>query len=255
MELHKITKGCTAGRQTTDALESNSGAFPRVRLATHRRCEDPTCAGNSSQYESPLFIGCHKSTVVSWLTGGIARADAIMGHTHRKRSERSKSMIVTRLTHRVLLVLVCCLAIISLPLTAGAQGILKKGVEGVKKGVETGAEKTKEGAEAVGHGVKKAVTGEDTNTSRMKSSETKPNTEPSQATRPSEPATRSQTVTPSEKTTGESSRRSTDTGRAARGGERLPGTAAELPLLALIGVLALAAAGTSKLIRRVRVMK
>jgi hypothetical protein len=146
-------------------------------------------------------------------------------------------MIVTRLTQRVLLVLVCCLAIISLPLSAGAQGIIKKGVEGVKKGVETGAEKTKEGAEAVGHGVKKAVTGEDTSTSQ--STETKPSTEPSQATTPSAPATRSQT----------------DTERAARAAERLPATAGELPLLALIGVLALSAAGTAQLIRRVRLMK
>jgi hypothetical protein len=171
-------------------------------------------------------------------------------------------MIVTRLTQRVLLVLVCCLAIISLPVAAGAQDIIKKGAEGVKKGVETGVDKTKEGAEAVGHGVKegaesvgqgvkKAVTGEDTSTSRMKSTETEP-TKPAQATTPS---TRSQTVTPSERTTGEPRSSSRETENAATRGERLPGTAGELPLLALIGVLALAGYGTSKLIRRVRVMK
>jgi hypothetical protein len=153
----------------------------------------------------------------------------------------------TGLTQRVFLVLVCSLAIIFLPLSAGAQGILKKGAEGVQKGVETGAEKTKEGAEAVGHGVKKAVTGEDT---------TKPSTEPSQSTMPSQstaPSTRSK-PTPSQSTTGEpgSSARSSEQKAA---GKKLPATAGELPLLALIGVLSLAAAGTSRLMRRGRVVK
>jgi hypothetical protein len=151
-------------------------------------------------------------------------------------------MIVTRLTQRVLLAFVCGLAIISLPVAAGAQGIIKKGAEGVQKGVETGVDKTKEGAEAVGHGVKKAVTGEDTSTSRMKSTQTEP-TKPSQAT------------TPTERTTGEPRSSSRETENAATRGERLPATAGELPLLALIGVLALAGYGTSKLTRRVRVMK
>jgi hypothetical protein len=158
-------------------------------------------------------------------------------------------MNATRLTQRVLLALICCLAIIFLPLSGGAQGILKKGVEGVQKGVETGAEKTKEGAEAVGHGVKKAVTGEDTSTTRMKQ------TEPAQTTAPSEPATRSRTTAPSQATAGETGKKSSSTKHARAGGERLPATAGELPLIALIGVSALAASGTTKLIRRARAVK
>jgi len=184
-------------------------------------------------------------------------------------------MKVTRLTQRVLLALVCCLAIIFLPVSAGAQNIFKKGAQGVQKGVETGAEKTKEGAEAVGHGVKegaeavghgakegaeavghgvkKAVTDDDTSTTRMKSTET--NTEPSQTTAPSEPSTRSRTTTtPSQTTGGEKSSDSRATERGTAGGQRLPATAGELPLIALIGVLALAASGTARLIRRVRVV-
>ena len=140
-------------------------------------------------------------------------------------------MKVTRLTQRVLLALVCSLAIISLPLSGGAQNILKKGAQGIQKGVETGAEKTKEGAEAVGHGVKKAVTGEDTSDSRMKS------TAPSQTTAPS---TSSQTTKPE---------------RARANGEHLTATAGEFPLIALIGISALAASGTVTFIRRVRAVK
>ena len=145
-------------------------------------------------------------------------------------------MKVTRLTQRVLLALVCSLAIISLPLSAGAQNILKKGAQGIQKGVETGVDKTKEGAEAVGHGVKKAVTGEDTSDSRMKS------TEPSQATAPSQttaPSTGSQTTRPSQTRT-----RGTATATARANGEHLPATAGEFPLIALIGISALAASGT-----------
>ena len=170
----------------------------------------------------------------------------------RTRSDWSKSMNGTGLTQRVFLVLVCCLAIIFLPLSAGAQGILEKGAEGVKKGVETGAEKTKEGAEAVGHETKKVITGDDTSTSRIKSTESQ-STEPSQSTTPSGTSTRSQSTTSSRSTTTESSTSKGTEHRA--GGKKLPKTAGELPLLALIGVLSLAAAGTSKLIRRVRVVK
>jgi hypothetical protein len=160
----------------------------------------------------------------------------------------------TGLTQRVFLVLVCCLAIIFLPLSAGAQGIIKKGAEGVQKGVETGAEKTKEGAEAVGHGAKKAITGEDTSTSRMKSTETNQSTEPSQTTTPSGTDTRSRSTTSSQSTTTESSSTSRNTAQRA-GTKKLPRTAGELPLLALAGVLSLAAAGTSRLLRRVRADK
>ena len=155
-------------------------------------------------------------------------------------------MKVTRLTQRVLLALVCSLAIISLPLSAGAQNILKKGAQGIQKGVETGVDKTKEGAEAVGHGVKKAVTGEDTS-DRMKSTEPSQTTTPSQTTAPS---TSSQTTRPSHTRT-----RGTSTATARANGEHLPATAGEFPLIALIGISALAASGTATFIRRARAVK
>ena len=157
-------------------------------------------------------------------------------------------MSTTRLT-KILLALACCLAIVLIPVAASAQeGVInkgaegvKKGAEGVKKGAETAGEATKEGAESVGHGVKKAVTGEDKDTSRMKGSETTPSTEPSQTTTPSSEAkkstTRTESTTTTEKKESEESR-------------KLPGTAGELPLLALAGALALAAAGAVRVIRR-----
>ena len=159
-------------------------------------------------------------------------------------------MNATRLTQRVFLVLVCCLAIVFLPLSAGAQGILEKGAKGVQKGVETGAEKTKEGAEAVGRGTKKVITGEDTSTTTTQEQ----TTTPSQSTMPSDTTTRSKPMTSSQSTTTESSSTSRSTEQKA-GGKKLPKTAGELPLLALIGVLSLAAAGTSRLIRRGRLVK
>ncbi len=131
-------------------------------------------------------------------------------------------MIVIRVTQKVLLAVACCFALILVPLSVGAQtpgGVIQKGAEGVKKGVETGAEKTKEGAEAVGEGVKKTITGDEAN--RQKSTGTESNAEPSQ-------------------TTTETQKR----------GKHLPGTAGELPLLALAGGLSLAASGVLKLIRR-----
>ena len=67
--------------------------------------------------------------------------------------------MITRLTHKVLLAIACCFALVCVvPLSAGAQGgIIKKGAQGVKKGVETGVEKTKEGAEYVGRETKEGV--------------------------------------------------------------------------------------------------
>ena len=144
-------------------------------------------------------------------------------------------MIVIRLTQKVLLAVACCLALILVPLSVGAQtpgGVIKKGAEGVKKGAETGAEKTKEGAEAVGKGVKKTIPGQDTNDNRHKSTDTESNAEPSQAT------------------SGESTSESTDTQQAQKGSKQLPGTAGELPLLALAGGLGLAASTILKLIHR-----
>jgi cobalamin biosynthesis Mg chelatase CobN len=152
-------------------------------------------------------------------------------------------MTATKHTVKILLAVTCCLFIVLVPLSvsSNAQNVLQKGAQGVQKGVETGAEKTKEGTQATGREIKKGVTGEDTstNTQRMKSEEqTTPSTE--QQTTPS---TRTQTT--------RESRRSTTTTTEKKEGN-LPKTAGELPLLALVGALALGAAGVSRVLRRVR---
>jgi hypothetical protein len=152
---------------------------------------------------------------------------------------------MTARTLRTLLALTCGLFIVLAPLShaALAQGLIKKGVEGVQKGVETGVDKTKEGVDATGRAIKKGVTGEDdtytntdTNTQRMK-----PQTTPGTTT----PSTESQTTT-----------RSTGTSRSAKGGakegQQLPKTAGELPLLALIGTLALGTAAGSRILLRAK---
>src|SRR5215510_8623480 len=133
-------------------------------------------------------------------------------------------MFGTRRTREFLLVLACCFALVLIPLSASAQGdLLKKGAHGVQKGVETGAEKTKEGAEAVGHGVKKAVTGEDTSREKNEGEYTtqepsKPTTAPSKSTTGTMPAT------------GAKEGAATSTGKHAahaKGGKELPSTAGE----------------------------
>jgi len=153
-------------------------------------------------------------------------------------------MAIKTISQKVLLALACCLVLVLVPATAGAQeGVLdkaghavKKGAQGVQKGVETGVEKTKEGAESVGHETKKVITGEDdTSADRQK-----PTT---QSTTPSETTTKSTT---SKSTTG------TKTTEETKGGNRLPGTAGELPLLAVMGCLALAGAAVTRLVRRSR---
>ena len=154
--------------------------------------------------------------------------------------------MITRLTHKVLLAIACCFALVCvMPLAAGAQGgIIKKGAQGVKKGVETGVEKTKEGVETVGRETKEVFTGEDTDkdkdTHRMKSSE-------SQSTATEQPS-RTETTAKSTTTTKTTSKSTT----AASGHRRLPRTAGHFPLLALAGALALAASGTHRLLRRPR---
>jgi cobalamin biosynthesis Mg chelatase CobN len=146
-------------------------------------------------------------------------------------------MTATKHTLKILLAVTCCLFIVLVPLsvTASAQNVLQKGAQGVQKGVETGVDKTKEGAEATGKAIKKGVTGEDTSTSteRMKSTEqqTTPSTQQRQTT------------------TSESKKSSTTTTEEK---EKLPKTAGELPLLGLIGALALGAAGASRVLRRER---
>jgi hypothetical protein len=147
-------------------------------------------------------------------------------------------MAVERITHKVLFALACCLVLVLVPAMAGAQGGvlgqaghgIKKGAQGVQKGVETGVEKTKEGAESVGHETKRVITGED-NTSADRQ---KPAT---QSTTPPEPTSQKSTTTKSAT-------------EGTKGGKHLPGTASELPLLAVVGSLALAGAVASRLVRR-----
>jgi LPXTG-motif cell wall-anchored protein len=159
-------------------------------------------------------------------------------------------MFGTRRTREFLLVLACCFALVTIPLSAGAQdNILEKGAHGVKKGVEKGAEKTKEGAEAVGHGVKKAVTGEDTSQEKRPEG-TYTTQEPSKPTTAPSKTAPSKSTTGTMPATGESKTGTTTEKHAAKGTKELPSTAGELPWLALIGTLALAASGTLKLVRR-----
>src|SRR5580765_7561201 len=80
---------------------------------------------------------------------------------------------------KLLFALVCCFAIIAIPVAASAQGGIidgakhgvQKGADVTKKGVVTGAEKTKEGAEAVGHGVKNVFTDDDNKTDQTTTQE------------------------------------------------------------------------------------
>ena len=136
-------------------------------------------------------------------------------------------MIKQKLTLTVFFVLACSFVLILPPIAAqaqvggvihGAQRGVEKGAGAVKQGAETGVQKGKEGAEAVGRGTKEVITGEDKNqnqgNNRMKSTE-------------------SQSETKSTETTTEATTR-----------KNLPKTAGELPLLALAGCLALAAAVT-----------
>ena len=146
-------------------------------------------------------------------------------------------MTVKTTMNKHLLALACCLVLVLVPAMARAQGGIlgqaekgvKKGAQGVQKGVETGVEKTKEGAESVGHETKKVITGEDDKSADRQ----KPTT---QSTTPSETTTKSTT--------------SKSTSEETKGGKHLPGTAGELPLLAVVGSLALAGAVVSRLVRR-----
>ena len=151
-------------------------------------------------------------------------------------------MIAIRLTQKFLLALACCLALVAfVPLSVGAQNVIEKGAQGVKKGVETGAEKTKEGAEAVGKGVKDTFSSDE---SRQKNeTQTQTTTEPRQKPSTSESKTKSTTSEQKTKST-------TSTEGKEKGGKEMPATAGELPLLLLAGGMALAAAGTLKLARR-----
>jgi hypothetical protein len=147
---------------------------------------------------------------------------------------------------RAVIGLVFGFVMLLIPISSGAQtgGILggaKKGVQqgagAVQKGVEEGANKTKEGAEAVGHETKKVITGKDNtqDNSRMKSTESQPQTESTQTESTQKRSTQTE---------------STQTQQKATGKTNLPKTAGELPVLALAGCLALAGAVASGLSRR-----
>jgi len=152
-------------------------------------------------------------------------------------------MLDKKQTLRMIFAFAACFALILVPVLARAQGGIvkgaeqgvKKGAEEVQKGVETGAEKTKEGAEAT----KNAITGQENQPSenRMKPGET-----------PSSSETQSQ-----QKSTG-TQRGETQRGETGQKEQKeqkeMPKTAGELPLLALAGCLALAGAGTLKLVRQ-----
>lgn len=136
------------------------------------------------------------------------------------------------------LAVLCCFVLLLVPVLASAQlgGVVngakqgvEKGAQGVQQGAEEGYNKTKEGAQAT----KNAITGEDNNTNNenhMKPGQTQENE--SQTTE-----TQSNTSSPETKT-GQTSEK------------HMPRTAGELPLLALAGCLAFAAAGASRAFRR-----
>jgi len=157
-------------------------------------------------------------------------------------------MFVEGMTNKVLLAVACCLVLVLVPARSAAQGGLlaklgqgiKKGAQGVEKGVEAGVEKTKEGVESVGHKTKSLVTHED-NTS---ADQQEP---PTQSTTPSE-TTSTKSTTNKSTTKTKSSPEGTKT-EGTKGGKHLPGAAGELPLLAVVGSLALAGAVALRLIR------
>src|SRR5262245_994925 len=148
--------------------------------------------------------------------------------------------MVERTAGKVLLVVACCFVLLLLPVSSyaqkdileGAKKGIEKGAEGVKKGAETVGEKTKEGAETVGKGVKNVFTDDDKDTNQDESYRAKPGA--TQSTAPTG-------TKPSESTS------SSSTERHEKG---LPKTAGELPLLALVGLLALASSGALKVVRR-----
>jgi hypothetical protein len=142
-------------------------------------------------------------------------------------------MIQRNLKLKVLFAAVCCFALVLIPLSAGAQGSLW---HGAKKGVQKGASEVQKGAESVGQETKKAITGDDNDQTKTQSQD--------------------QNDARMKSTTGTQTETSTTTEETERGqtqqteGKSMPRTAGELPLLALIGCLALAGAGASRLIRR-----
>jgi hypothetical protein len=163
---------------------------------------------------------------------------------------------------KVLLALACCFVLVLLPVSTalaqegllkGAQKGIEKGAEGVKKGAETAVEKTKEGAKAVGREAKDLVTDDDpdtdkdeTTTERMKPGQTQSGTPVQGTTGATTKRSPSGTTSEGTRSTG-----ATGTTETTETGERnLPGTAGELPLLALAGALALLGARALKVGRR-----
>ena len=154
-----------------------------------------------------------------------------------------------RLTQKILFAFLCSFVLALLPVSSaigqdilgGAKKGIQKGAEGVKKGTETVVDKTKEGATAVGKGAKDLVTDDDKD--KSKSTDTY-----QYRMKPGETQTQTQTPTGTVGSSGTTSKRPTHTGTTRTG--HLPKTAGELPLLALVGLLAIASASALRLTRR-----
>jgi hypothetical protein len=161
---------------------------------------------------------------------------------------RGESMIIGNLKTKILLAALCCFALVlMIPVPSSAQlgGVAK----GVQHGVQQGAEKTKEGAEAVGHETKKVITGEDNSqTEQTTTQQNEQNTTTQQQPTTDQNTTR---MKPSE-TTPETGSTETEQKTERTGQKQMPRTAGELPLLALAGSLSLAFAGVTSLKARSR---
>lgn len=145
-----------------------------------------------------------------------------------------------KLTQNGLLVLACCFALILLPLSSAwaQEDTLKKAGEGIQKGAETVVDKTKEGAEAVGEGAKDLVTDDDPDTDKDEI--------PADRQKPTEVQSDTQSTTTPSSEAAKGTSTSTEETEASEDRE-LPATAGELPLLGLIGALALAGAGALRI--------
>jgi hypothetical protein len=155
-------------------------------------------------------------------------------------------MINGNLKLKILLAGLCCFALVlMIPVPSSAQ--LGGAVKDVQHGVQKGAEKTKEGAEAVGHETKKVITGEDN--SQTEQTTTQQNTTTQQKPTTNQDTTR---MKPSETTPETEQKSTTQTESEKTGQKHMPKTAGELPLLALAGCISLAFAGVTSLKARSR---
>jgi hypothetical protein len=147
---------------------------------------------------------------------------------------------------KFMLAVVCCALIVLTPASrayaqlGGLKHGVEQGVDATKQGTEKAYDTTKQGAQDVGHGVKKAITGEDNNsTDRYKSSQ-------QQSTTTTTPTRRS-----GKANEGATANEPGKSGNMARNADHnLPKTAGELPLLLVISLGCFALVGRSKLARK-----